>query len=189
LFFLPGESKGRHGFRDLNFRMNHFWHDLGRGLLYAVPVVAVAGLGVHEVIRLHGALHEAEARQLTAERALARLEERVADGSRNDHVLTARWRAAAEAAGTQGDQGDTDDRLTHVVEFLKQEVAAAETTIEALRRGQNGQATSPPGPQATTAELVREISRLNAEIESLRHAGSGATAREANGAPRRAKGE
>jgi hypothetical protein len=148
--------------------MNHFWKDLGRGLLYALPVLAVAGLGAREVLRLRGSLHESEARRLAAERALARVEEQLAAVHRqDDQSLAARLRAAADAAEAQG---AAEERLTRVVDFLKQEVATAESTIEALRRG--GGAPSPEGgtapPGATAAELVREISRLNAEIESLR---------------------
>lgn len=148
--------------------MNHFWKDLGRGLLYAVPVLAVAGLGAREVIRLRGALHEADARRLAAERALARAEERLAIVHRqDDQSLAARLRAAADAAEAQG---ATEERLTRVVDFLKQEVATAESTIEALRRGEGepGREGGGAPPGATTAELVREISRLNAEIESLK---------------------
>jgi hypothetical protein len=149
--------------------MNHFWKDLGRGLLYAVPVLAVAGLGAREVVRLRGALHESEARRLAAERALARAEEQLATVHRQDDLaLAARLRGAADAAEAQG---ATEERLTRVVEFLKQEVTTAESTIEALRRGEGAVGpeaggTAPPG--ATTTDLIREISRLNAEIETLR---------------------
>ena len=144
--------------------MNHFWKDLGRGLLYAGPVLAVAGLGAREVIRLRASLHESEARRLAAERALARAEERLATvHRRDDQSLAARLRAAADAAEAQG---AAEERLTRVVDFLKQEVTTAESTIEALRRGEG--APGPEGGGAATAELVREISRLNAEIESLR---------------------
>lgn len=149
--------------------MNHFWKDLGRGLLYAVPVLAVAGLGAREVIRLRASLHESEAQRLAAERALVRAEERLATVHRQDDLtLAARLRGAADAAEAQG---AAEERLTRVVEFLKQEVTTAESTIEALRRGEGvptpeAGATVPPG--ASTADLIREISRLNAEIETLR---------------------
>jgi hypothetical protein len=153
--------------------MSHFWKDLGRGLLYAVPVVAVAGLGAREVIRLRALNHESEARRLTAERALARAEERLAAVHRvDDQTLAARLRAAADAAETQG---AAEERLTRVVEFLKQEVATAETTIEALRRGGAPPEAGPaaaPTDAAGTAALLREISRLNGEIEALRSAPS-----------------
>jgi hypothetical protein len=150
--------------------MTHFWKDFGRGLLYAVPVLAVAGLGAREVIRLRAANHELEARRLAAERALARVEEQLAARNRlDDQSLATRLRAAAEAAETQG---AAEERLTRVVEFLKQEVATAETTIEALRRGETGSASGGPGTasgaDSTTASLLREIGRLNAEIEALR---------------------
>jgi hypothetical protein len=150
--------------------MTHFWKDFGRGLLYAVPVLAVAGLGAREVIRLRAANHELEAQRLAAERALARVEEQLAARNRmDDQSLATRLRAAAEAAETQG---AAEERLTRVVEFLKQEVSTAETTIEALRRGEKAPGTSAPatasGADATTASLLREIARLNAEIEALR---------------------
>ena len=150
--------------------MTHFWKDFGRGLLYAVPVLAVAGLGAREVIRLRAVNHELEARRLAAERALARVEEQLAARNRlDDQSLATRLRAAAEAAETQG---AAEERLTRVVEFLKQEVATAETTIEALRRGETVSAAGGPGTasgaDSTTASLLREIARLNAEIEALR---------------------
>lgn len=151
--------------------MSHIWKDLGRGLLYAVPVLAVAGLGAREVIRLRASNHESEARRLAAERALVRAEERLAAGHRqDDQTLAVRLRAAADAAETQG---AAEERLTRVVEFLKQEMATAETTIEALRRADGPPAAGPSAPisdGAGTAELLREISRLNAEIEALRSA-------------------
>ena len=113
--------------------MSHFWKDLGRGLLYAVPVMLVAGLGAREVVRLRTANQELEARRLQAERALARAEERLSAGHRrDDQSLAARLRAAADAAENQG---AAEERLSRVVEFLKQEVSTAESTIEALRRG------------------------------------------------------
>jgi hypothetical protein len=149
--------------------MRHFWKDLGRGLLYAVPVLAVAGLGAREVMRLRAANHESEARRLASERALARAEERLAAVYRlDDQALAARLRAAADAAETQG---AAEERLTRVVEFLKNEVTTAETTIESLRRAPSAGGSGEVGPNAAdegTAALVREISRLNAEIESLR---------------------
>lgn len=151
--------------------MNHFWKDLGRGLLYAIPVLGVAALGATEIIRLRGSLHEAEAKRLSAERALARTEARLADRYRDDdHALASRLRAAADAAETQG---AAEDRLSRVIDFLKDEVTAAESTIEALRRHNGNQETGTAGatPNASTAELVKEISRLNAEIEALRAAG------------------
>ena len=140
---------------------------MGRGLLYAVPVLGVAGLGVREVLRLRGELDASEAGRLAAERALARAEERLAAVHRvDDQALAARLRAAADAAEAQG---AADERLTRVVDFLKQEVATAESTIEALKQGAGGEAGRSAGPsEKSTAELVREISRLNAEIEALR---------------------
>lgn len=152
--------------------MSYFLKDLGRGLLYAVPVLVVAGLGAAEVIRLRTAHQESEARRLAAERALARAEAQLASRHRlDDRDLAGRLRAAADAAEAQG---AADERLTRVVDFLKQEVATAESTIESLRRGGG----APPAPGAavaaedatttTTAELLREVSRLNAEIDALR---------------------
>jgi len=151
----------------LHESMSHFWKDMGRGLLYAVPVLGVAGLGVREVLRLREALDESEARRLAAERALARADERLAAVHRvDDQALAGRLRAAADAAEAQG---AADERLTRVVDFLKQEVATAESTIEALKQGGAGEAGSFQGASGkTTAELIREISRLNAEIEALR---------------------
>lgn len=150
--------------------MSHFLKDLGRGLLYAVPVLVVAGLGAAEVIRLRAVNQESEARRLAAERALARAEAQLAARHRlDDRDLAGRLRAAADAAEAQG---EADDRLTRVVDFLKQEVATAESTIEALRRGSAGSPAPgvavPAGGSATTTDLIREISRLNAEIEALR---------------------
>lgn len=153
--------------------MSHFWKDMGRGLLYAVPVLGVAGIGVREVLRLREALDESEARRLAAERALARADERLAAAHRmDDQALAARLRAAADAAEAQG---AADERLTRVVDFLKQEVATAESTIQALKQGGAAGVDPSQGPaEKTTAELVGEISRLNGEIEAMRSRGRGA---------------
>lgn len=149
--------------------MNHFWKDLGRGLLYAIPVLAVAALGAREVIRLRASFHESEAQRLAAERALARAEEQLATALRQDDLAwEVRRRAVADAAEAQG---ATEERLNRVVEFLKQEVTSAESTIEALRRGEGvpqPEVGRGSPPASTTADLIREISRLNAEIEILR---------------------
>jgi hypothetical protein len=131
----------------------------------------LAGLGGRELVRLRTANQELDARRLNAERALARAEERLSAGHRrDDQSLAARLRAAADAAETQG---AAEERLTRVVEFLKQEVSTAETTIEALRRGGGSPAADESAPRSeaqSTAELLREISRLNGEIEALRSA-------------------
>lgn len=152
--------------------MNHFLKDFGRGLLYAIPVLGVAGLAVAEIVRLRGAVHEADARRLAAERALSRVEAQLAARYQDDdRAWAARLKAAADAAEAQG---MAEDRLSRVIDFLKQEVATAESTIEALRQGGTG--TSPKATGTVDeghAELVREISRLNAEIEALRAGGVG----------------
>lgn len=150
--------------------MSHLWKDLGRGLLYAVPVLGVAGLGASEVMRLRAANHESEARRLAAERALARAEDRLAAVHRlDDQALATRLRAAADAAE---EQGAAEERLNRVVEFLKNEVNTAESTILELRGAPGSPPAQAPGAAGGgTAALVREISRLNAEIESLRSGG------------------
>lgn len=152
--------------------MNHFFRDFGRGLLYAIPVLVVAGLGVAEVVRLRSSVHEAEARRLAAERALARVEAQLAARfEEDDRALAARLMAAADAAEAQG---AAEDRLSRVIDFLKQEVATAESTIKALRQGQTGVTPNATGAAGDGhAELVKEISRLNAEIEALRAGGAG----------------
>ncbi|MFN0130014.1 MAG: hypothetical protein ACKV19_25395 [Verrucomicrobiales bacterium] len=154
--------------------MKHFLKDFGRGLLYAIPVLVVAGLAVAEIVRLRGSVHEAEARRLAAERALARVEAQLAARfQEDDRALTARLKAAADAAETQG---VAEDRLSRVIDFLKQEVATAESTIKALRQGATGSSPNATGTDNDGhEELVREISRLNAEIEALR-AGSASAA-------------
>jgi hypothetical protein len=149
--------------------MQAIWKDLGRGMLYALPVMAVAGLGAHEVIRLQVALDQSEARWRTAERARIHAEAQWAVVLRqNEEAVEARRRAEAEAAAAHR---ATEERLTRVVEFLKAEVTTAESTIEALRQGAGGAGAEAGGarsPGASGTALLREISRLNAEIEALR---------------------
>ena len=79
-----------------------------------------------------------------------------------DDALAGRLRRAADAAESQG---AADERLTRVIDFLKHEVTTVESTIRDL---QSQPAPRPTPPADRMSQLLREISRLNSDLETLR---------------------
>jgi hypothetical protein len=143
--------------------MIQFAKDFGRGVAFAIPVLAVVALGAREVLSLRDDTRQLEARRLEAERRAETAEHKLySQLHSSDEALAARLRSAADAAESQG---AAEERLTRVIDFLKKEVSAAETTIRGLQ-GQPGTSVIPSVDRV--GQLLNEISRLNAELETLR---------------------
>ena len=143
--------------------MKHTASDFVRGLALALPVVALAGLGVREILVLRHKARELEAARLEALTASESAEKRLAEiETHSAAAIEARLREASQASESHG---AAEERLTHLVNFLKNEVASSEAALSDLkiRAGQKG--TAPP---QRLAQLLKEISRLNMEIEKLR---------------------
>ena len=144
--------------------MRNFTREFGLGLLLALPVLAAAGLGIREVLTLRHENRQLEAQRLEAVGAAERTEDQLEAVHRlADQTRSARMRAVADASESQG---LADEKLTRVIDFLKNEVSTAETTIRGLK-GQRSHTTAAE-PSERVAALLREVSRLNAEIETLR---------------------
>lgn len=143
--------------------MTQFAKDFGRGLAFAMPVLAVVALGAREVLRLRDDTRQLEVRRLEAEHKAETAERALASPLRHsDEALAARLPAAADAAESQG---AAEERLTRVIDFLKKEVSTADRTIRSLQ-GQPGAMTTPAVDRVS--QLLKEISRLNTELETLR---------------------
>jgi chromosome segregation ATPase len=142
--------------------MIQFAKDFGRGVLFALPVMAVMALGAREMLRLREDSRRVDARRLEAERRAETAEQMLASQlRRSDEALADRLRGAADAAESQG---AAEERLTQVIDFLKSEVSSAETTIRGL---QQEPGTRPAPAADRVSQLLKEISRLNSEIEAL----------------------
>ena len=143
--------------------MTQFAKDFGRGVVFALPVLAVVALGAREVLRLRDETRQLDARRLEADRRAETAEQKLASHlHRNDESLAGRLRGAADALESQG---AAEERLTRVIDFLKTEVSTAETTIRGLQ-GERGAPTAPAVDRLS--QLLKEISRLNTELEALR---------------------
>jgi len=143
--------------------MKHTAGDFVRGLALALPVVALAGLGVREIVILRHRARALEAGRLEAIVARESAEKRLAEmQAYASTAIEERMREAAQAAESHG---AAEERLTHLVDFLKKEVASSEAAINELKN-RNGH--PPNSPPQRSAQLLKEISRLNTEIEKLR---------------------
>jgi hypothetical protein len=140
--------------------MKDFTRDFARGMLLAVPVVAVAAIGVREFLALKETSRDLETQRLEAVGARDAAEKKLAEMQRvAQRALDARLREAAQAAESQG---AAEERLRHLIDFLKQEVASSEAASKDVP-ARNGNV-----PAHRLAQLLDEISRLNSEIEALR---------------------
>ncbi len=143
--------------------MRKFAREFAYGLMLAVPVLAGAALAAREVLQLRQKVEELETARLEALRQRDAAVEKLAAFQRNsDRALADRLRAAADAADSEG---EAQQRLAHVIDFLKKEISTAEATIDGLKKSPTAPAAGAP---PRTAELLREITRLNQEIEGLR---------------------
>ncbi len=138
--------------------------DFFRGLIMAVPVLAAAALGVREVLHLREENRVLEARLLQAERQLEAERGRIAAiQAATDRLVQEKLRVSAMAADAQG---AAEDRLQKIIAFLKSEASASE---QALNDARNGRLPIKAPPTTDRVpELLKEIGRLNAEIERLK---------------------
>jgi hypothetical protein len=143
--------------------MTQFAKDFGRGIVFALPVLALLALGAREILRLRQQVREIEAHRIAADRRAEAAGEVLASQLRRaDEELAARLRDAADAAESQG---AAEERLTRVIEFLKSEVSTAESTIRGLQDRPGGKA---PAGADRVRQLLAEIGRLNTELEEVR---------------------
>ena len=130
----------------------------------AVPVLAAAALGVREVLRLRQENSVLEARLLQAARQAEADRGRIAAiQSATDRLVQDKLRVSAMAADAQG---AAEERLQKIIAFLKSEASASEQALNDVRNGRLP--AKAPASADRVPELLREIGRLNAEIERLR---------------------